>query len=69
METVARILIATAIALALIGGALLLAAKLGLGRLPGDVVVRRGNFTFYAPVGLMVILSLVLTLVLSLLRR
>jgi len=69
VETVARILIATAIALALIGGALLLAAKLGLGRLPGDVVVRRGNFTFYAPVGLMVILSLVLTLVLSLLRR
>ena len=69
METLAKILIAAAIALALIGGALLLAAKLGIGRLPGDVVVRRGNFTLYAPIGLMLLLSLVLTLVLNLLRR
>ncbi len=69
METLAKILIATALALALVGGALLLAAKLGLGRIPGDIVVRRGNFTLYAPIGLMLLLSLVLTLVLNLLRR
>jgi hypothetical protein len=69
VETLAKILIATAFALALVGGALLLAAKLGLGRIPGDIVVRRGNFTLYAPVGLMLLLSLVLTLVLNLLRR
>jgi hypothetical protein len=69
VETLAKILIATAFALALVGGALLLAAKLGLGRIPGDIVVRRGNFTLYAPIGLMLLLSLVLTLVLNLLRR
>jgi len=69
VETLAKILIATALALALVGGALLLAAKLGLGRIPGDIVVRRGNFTLYAPIGLMLLLSLVLTLVLNLLRR
>jgi hypothetical protein len=69
VETFAKILLATAVALALIGAGLLLASKLGVGRLPGDVVVRRGNFTFYAPIGLMILLSLVLTLVVNLLRR
>jgi Protein of unknown function (DUF2905) len=69
VETFAKILIATAIALALLGGALLLASKLGVGRLPGDIVVRRGNFTFYAPIGLMILLSILLTVVLNLLRR
>jgi hypothetical protein len=40
-----------------------------LGRLPGDLVVRRGSFTFYLPFTTCVVLSLVITLVLSLLRR
>jgi hypothetical protein len=69
VEAFAKILLATAVALALIGGALLLAAKLGIGRLPGDLVVRRGHFTLYAPIGLMLLLSLVLTLALNLFRR
>jgi hypothetical protein len=69
METVARILLIAALALALIGMALLLASKLGINRLPGDVLIKRGNFTLYAPIGLMIVLSLVLTLVLNLLFR
>jgi Protein of unknown function (DUF2905) len=69
VEAFAKILLAAAAALALIGVALLLAAKLGIGRLPGDVVVRRGNFTLYAPIGLMLLLSLVLSLALNLFRR
>ena len=40
-----------------------------LGRLPGDIVVRRGNFTFYFPVVTSIVISLLLTLLLSLLRR
>jgi hypothetical protein len=69
METVARILLGLALALALIGGGLLLASKLGLERLPGDVVVKKGNFTLYAPIGLMIVLSLVATVVLNLISR
>jgi hypothetical protein len=69
METLGKVLIAAALGLALIGGALLLASKLGVGRLPGDIVVRRGNFTLYAPIGLMIVLSLVLTIVLNLVGR
>jgi hypothetical protein len=40
-----------------------------LGRLPGDIVVRRGNFTFYFPLVTSILLSLLLTLLLSLFRR
>lgn len=52
-----------------VGGALLLASRLGLTRLPGDLVLRRGNVTVYAPLGLMILLSVVLTLVLNLFLR
>jgi hypothetical protein len=33
----------------MVGGVLWLAGRLGLGRLPGDIVVRRGSFTFGFP--------------------
>jgi hypothetical protein len=40
-----------------------------IGRLPGDIYVRRGNFTFYFPITTAIIISVVLSLVLALLRR
>jgi hypothetical protein len=40
-----------------------------LGRLPGDILVRRGNFTFYFPITTAIILSIVLSLLLAWLRR
>ena len=69
MESAAKILVGLGIALALAGGGLLLAAKLGLGRLPGDILIRRGNFTFYAPIGLMILISIVLTIVVNVFLR
>ena len=60
----------------LIGAGLILAALglvmvLGvpLGRLPGDIVVRRGNFTFYLPIVTSLVVSIALTLLLMLFRR
>jgi hypothetical protein len=41
----------------------------GVGRLPGDVVYRRGNFTFYFPIVTCILLSVVLTLLLRIFRR
>jgi Protein of unknown function (DUF2905) len=69
METAAKILLGVAALLALVGAGLLVASKLGIERLPGDIVVRRGNFTLYAPIGLMILLSLLGTLALNLLLR
>ncbi len=43
--------------------------RLGLGRLPGDIVVARGNFRFYFPIVTSLLISAVLTLVVWLFRR
>jgi hypothetical protein len=69
MESAAKVLLGLAVLLAVVGGGLLLAAKLGLERLPGDIVVKRDGFTLYAPIGLMIVLSIVLTIVLNLISR
>ena len=62
--------------LMVLGGLLLLAGlaltafgRLGLARLPGDLVYRRGNFTFYFPIVTSILLSIVLSLLLWLFRR
>lgn len=39
------------------------------GNLPGDIVVKRDNFTLYAPLGTMVLVSILLTVLLNLLSR
>ena len=69
MEALAKTLLAFAILLAAVGGLLLLLSRLGLSRFPGDVVVRRRNLTIYAPLGLMLVVSLLLTIVLNLFWR
>lgn len=62
--------------LMVLGGVILIAGialtafgRLGLGRLPGDLVYRRGNFTFYFPLMTSILLSVVLSLLLWLFRR
>ena len=69
MESAGKVLLIAAAVLAVIGGGLLLASKVGIDRLPGDVVIRKGNFTLYAPIGLMIVLSLVATVLLNLIVR
>ena len=43
--------------------------RLGLGRLPGDIVIERENFTFYAPIATGLLVSVVLSLILWLINR
>ncbi len=43
--------------------------KLGLGRLPGDIVIERGNVRFYFPLTTAIIVSLLLSLLFWLLRK
>jgi hypothetical protein len=57
------------VGLVLVGLGLLVMWGLPVGRLPGDVVVRRGNFTFYFPIVTSILLSVLLTLVMYFLRR
>ena len=69
METLGKLLLAAAGGLALLGLLVLVLSRLGISRIPGDIVWRRGNFTVYAPIGLMILLSIVLTIVLNLFFR
>ena len=48
---------------------LLIQLGVPLGRLPGDIVVRRGNSTFYFPIVTCIVVSVVLSLVAAVLRR
>jgi hypothetical protein len=48
---------------------LFLLGSFGVDRLPGDLVLRRGNFTLYFPIGLMILLSVVGTIVLNIVFR
>ena len=41
----------------------------GLGRLPGDLVVQRDNFTLFAPCGTMIVVSIILTVVINVIVR
>ncbi len=70
LSSLGKGLIAAAAVLAALGVVLLLLGKApGLGRLPGDIVVRRGSLTFYFPLATSILLSLLLTLLFSLFRR
>lgn len=64
-----RTLIIVGLAIVALGLAWPWLAKLGLGRLPGDIVIERDNFTFYAPITTGLIVSVVLSVVLWLLNR
>ena len=57
--------------LAMVAAGLLwmLMSKLGLGRLPGDVVVQKKNYTFYFPVVTSIVVSIVLSVLLNLFRK
>jgi Protein of unknown function (DUF2905) len=66
---VGKILLITGIILIAAGGLWMVAERLGLGRLPGDIVIERDNFRFYLPVTTSLLISAVLSLVLWLISR
>lgn len=69
MVTLARFLLIGGALLVIAGVLVLLADRLGLHHLPGTLTWRRGDVTVVVPVGLMIVLSIVLTLVLNVLFR
>lgn len=63
------LLIAAGIILLAIGIAWPVLVRIGLGRLPGDIVIARGNFRFYFPIVTSLLISAILTLAVWLFRR
>lgn len=70
MTDIRRWLVGIGVALAAIGALFLLIGRfLPGGRLPGDLIWQRGNVKAFAPIGTMLLLSLLLTLILNLIAR
>ncbi|HTW32344.1 MAG TPA: DUF2905 domain-containing protein [Candidatus Sulfotelmatobacter sp.] len=71
MQDLGKTLLGFGLVLALIGGAILLAARVGLplGRLPGDISYKSKNVTFYFPLGTSILISVVLSAILYMLSR
>jgi Protein of unknown function (DUF2905) len=57
------------IGLVLVGLGLLMKLGLPLGRLPGDIVIHRGNSTFYFPIVTCIVVSVLLSILAAILRR
>ena len=64
MSEVGKLLIVCGLLIAAIGVVVVLAGRLPwIGRLPGDIYVQRGNFTFYFPLATSILVSVGLTLI------
>ena len=68
-ENLGRLLLGIAAIIAFTGLVFLLMGKLGIGRLPGDILIRRENFIVFVPITTMIVISVVLTLIFNLFRR
>ena len=70
MNDVAKFLIVFGFLIAVVGIVLALVGRVPwIGRLPGDIHIQRGNWTFYFPFATSLLLSVVLSLVLYLMGR
>ncbi len=69
-QEMGKILLLFGVLMVLIGLVLIVAPKIPwLGRLPGDIVIKKDNFTFYFPLATSIILSIILTLLFSIFRK
>ena len=64
-----RLLIGIGLALLLAGIAWPLLSRIGLGRLPGDIVIQRGSTSVYFPLVTCIVISIVLSALMWLLNR
>lgn len=67
MADIAKLLIISGLALIFVGAMAMFLSKIpGLGRLPGDIFIQKGNNTFYFPIVTCIIISIILTIILNL---
>jgi len=64
-----RIVLIIGVVLVVVGGLATLGVKIPIGRLPGDIAIQGERGALYIPLGTMVVISLLLTLIVWLLRR
>lgn len=69
MNSIGKMMLTFGFVLIILGIIIIIGEKLGLGKLPGDILIKKGNFTFFFPIVSSIIISLLLTLILNILKR
>jgi hypothetical protein len=70
MSDIGKLLVIFGLVIAAVGALLVIAGRIPwVGRLPGDIYIQRGNWTFYFPLATSLLLSVVLTLIFWLIGR
>jgi hypothetical protein len=69
MEAAGKVLLISALVLAIVGLGALVLAKLGVDRVPGTLSWKSENVTVFVPIGLMLVVSIVATIVLNVFLR
>jgi hypothetical protein len=70
VQYIGKFLVLLGLIVAALGGLLLISGKFPwIGKLPGDILIQRKNFTFYFPLATSILLSLILTLVFWLMEK
>jgi len=64
-----RLLIGLGLLTLIVGIAWPVLTRIGLGRLPGDILIQRGGTSFYFPIVTCILISIVLSLLLWLFNR
>ncbi len=65
IEAIGKLLVGLAVLLLIVGGLLMFLGKLGLVKLPGDILYRRGSSTYFFPIVTSIVVSLVLTVLIN----
>lgn len=73
ITSIAKYLIYFGLILLIVGGLLYFFSKIGvginLGKLPGDILIKKENFTFYFPLATSIIISIILTIALNMFSK
>jgi len=69
MQSIARFLVVLGIIFVITGTVFLIFPRISVFRLPGDIIIRRGNFTFIFPITTSILFSVILTIILNFLVR
>ena len=68
-EQLGKALIVSGVVLAVIGAVFLFGKSIPLGKLPGDIFIKKENFSFYLPLTTCIIVSLILSVILRVFRH
>lgn len=69
MASIGRMLLTFGVVLAIIGIVFMTIDRIGLSKLPGDIIIRKGNFTFFFPIASSIIVTIILNLLFRLFNK